>query len=63
MTERERLEESLKGWASDVERLAEQRDRLVTHAVALGISKNRIHILTGLARTTIDLILKEEGNR
>jgi hypothetical protein len=60
MTEKERLEESLKGWASDTHRLTEQRDRLVTHAVDIGISKHRIHDLTGIARTTIDRIIKGE---
>ena len=61
MTEKERLEESLKGWASDMRVLTEQRDALVTHALELGISKHRIYVLTGIARTTIDRILKEES--
>ncbi len=61
MTEKERVEQSLKGWASDSRRLTEQRDSLVTHALELGISKHRIHVLTGIARTTIDRIIKEES--
>lgn len=42
-------------------RLADGRDDMVRRARAAGISKNRIHVLTGIARTTIDRILKEEG--
>jgi hypothetical protein len=40
-----------------------QRDDLVRAAVAAGISKHRVHVLTGVARTTIDRILDsaEEG--
>lgn len=37
------------------------RDDMVRRALAAGISKNRIHTLTGIARTTIDRILKEEN--
>lgn len=36
------------------------RDRLVRNAHAAGVSKNRIHTITGLARTTIDRILAGE---
>lgn len=34
------------------------RDTLVRGAVAAGVSKNRIHTITGVARTTIDRILR-----
>lgn len=37
----------------------EGRDVLVREAQALGVSKNRIHALTGISRTTIDRILAE----
>lgn len=40
---------------------AEGRDNMVRRAAAAGFSKNRIHTLTGIARTTIDRILKEEN--
>jgi hypothetical protein len=36
------------------------RDDMVRRARYAGVSKNRIHVLTGIARTTIDRILKEE---
>ena len=42
-------------------RTVEGRDDMVRRARATGVSKNRIHVLTGIARTTIDRILKEEG--
>jgi DNA-binding phage protein len=42
-------------------RTVEGRDDMVRRARAAGVSKNRIHVLTGIARTTIDRILKEEG--
>jgi hypothetical protein len=37
------------------------RDDMVRRARAAGLSKNRIHVLSGIARTTIDRILKEES--
>lgn len=33
------------------------RDALVTAAVAAGISKHRIHVLSGISRSTIDRII------
>ncbi|MFD5910189.1 DUF6003 family protein [Streptomyces massasporeus] len=41
-------------------RTVEGRDGMVRRARAAGVSKNRIHVLTGIARTTIDRILKED---
>lgn len=40
-------------------RVVTDRDNRVRRALAAGISKNRIHALTGIARTTLDRILKE----
>ena len=39
--------------------LTRQRDRLVNRAYTAGVTKIRIHQLTGIARTTIDRIIKE----
>jgi hypothetical protein len=39
----------------------EGRDGMVRRARTAGISKHRIHVLSGIARTTIDRIVKE-GN-
>jgi hypothetical protein len=45
-------EQALLAWASI------ERDELVRAAHEAGVSKNRIHTLTGIARTTIDRILE-----
>ena len=45
-------EAALRAWATV------QRDELVQAAHQSGVSKNRIHTLTGIARTTIDRILE-----
>lgn len=68
MTAEERLakaqqevsEDALTWWAQRQRELNETRDGLVQQARGWGLSKHRIHVLTGLARTTIDRILKEE---
>ena len=52
MTEEE-AREALAHWADQ----RRQRDTLVRQAVAAGVSKNQVHQITGLARTTIDFIL------
>ena len=49
---REEAEAALQAWATV------QRDDLVRAAYAAGVSKNRIHALTGIARTTVDRILE-----
>lgn len=49
---REEAEAALQAWATV------QRDDLVRAAHEAGVSKNRIHALTGLARTTVDRILE-----
>lgn len=48
----EEAEAALQAWATV------QRDDLVRAANAAGVSKNRIHTLTGIARTTVDRILE-----
>jgi hypothetical protein len=39
----------------------ESRDYLVMRALSLGISKNRICTISGIARTTIDRIVEENS--
>lgn len=39
-------------------RTVDGRDDMVRRARSAGISKHRIHVLTGIARTTIDRILE-----
>lgn len=48
----EEAEAALQAWATV------QRDELVHAAHQAGVSKNRIHVLTGVARTTVDRILE-----
>lgn len=52
-----RLEAELAEWAANNAR----RDELVRAAYHAGVSKHRIHVLTGIARTTIDRILAGKG--
>jgi hypothetical protein len=49
---REEAEAALQAWATV------HRDDLVRAAHQAGVSKNRIHALTGIARTTVDRILE-----
>jgi hypothetical protein len=48
----QQAEDALRAWATV------QRDELVQAAHQAGVSKNRIHVLTGIARTTVDRILE-----
>jgi hypothetical protein len=45
---------------TEYRRWVDGRDDMVRRANAAGVSKNRIHVLTGIARTTLDRILKED---
>jgi alkylhydroperoxidase family enzyme len=47
---------ALAGWAKAGREHAQVRDDLVRAALAHGVSKTRIHELTGIARTTINRI-------
>jgi hypothetical protein len=49
MTSREEIERQLADWTANNAR----RDSLVSAALGAGITPNRIHTLTGIARTTI----------
>jgi hypothetical protein len=60
MTESE-ARDALRRWAQDRRRITSRRDQLVRDATAAGITKHQVHVLTGLARTTIDGILKPGG--
>jgi hypothetical protein len=57
---REAFQDALARWARDRAELDATRDPLVRGAVEAGLSKHRIHVLTGIARTTIDTIVKLE---
>jgi hypothetical protein len=51
---REEAEQLLIEWAAT----RDSRDALVRAAVEAGVSKHRVYVLTGIARTTIDDILR-----
>lgn len=51
------IEAELVQWGQQRRGSDAQRDSLVRMAVLAGISKHRIYVLTGIARTTIDRIL------
>lgn len=56
-SEQEQAEDLLTRWASDMKHMQTERDVIVTHALKAGVSKHRIYVLTGIARTTIDRII------
>ena len=56
----EALKDALARWARQRTELDTTRDPLVRAAVEAGVSKHRIHVLTGIARTTIDTIIQAE---
>lgn len=57
---RDALLEGLRRWGSDRQSLAEQRDPLVLASLGAGITKEVIHQATGLGRSTLDRIEKED---
>lgn len=56
------LRESLRKWGRTQRSQAEDRDPLVLACLGAGITKEEIHILTGLGRTTIDRIEKGKAD-
>ena len=53
--------ELLSGWRTEQDAVTSRRDEVIRAAVAAGLSKSEIHRITGIARTTIDRIIDEEG--
>lgn len=51
--------ELLEDWASNRDEVDEQRNRRVRLAYASGVGRSRIAQLTGLARSTVERILRE----
>jgi hypothetical protein len=47
---------ALRSWRRRKQSLDRERDPLVTTALAAGLTKEEVHVLTGLGRTTIDRI-------
>lgn len=61
MTDREQEEAALIRWGKQRRQTAAARDDLIRAALAAGIAKHRVFVLTGVARTTIDRISREEA--
>ena len=61
MTEwsREQAEQELAAWAA----ANEYRDEVIKAAYRAGVTKARIHTVTGVARTTIDRVLQDPASR
>lgn len=55
--EQEALEAELENYA----RVVAERDNLIIRAQRAGITKNRIHTITGISRSTIDRLLSKEN--
>lgn len=53
----EEAREALISWRENFDR----RDQVVREAAAAGVTKHQIHVLTGIARTTINRILESSG--
>ena len=53
-----RARDMLAAWAVEQGAVAGRRDEVVRAAVAAGLSKSEVHRLTGIARTTIDRIVR-----
>lgn len=56
---REQAEAALTAYAAAIR----GRDALVLAALDAGVSKHRVHILSGIARTTIDKITAGNGDK
>jgi hypothetical protein len=54
---RQSAERALTRWAAQRREVDETRDQLILGAVGAGISKHRIYVLTGIARSTIDSVI------
>jgi DNA invertase Pin-like site-specific DNA recombinase len=53
--------EMLSQWAAEQASIAGKRDEVVRLAVAAGVSKNEVHKITGIARTTVSRIIDAAG--
>ena len=59
MTEdqRETARQALRSWRRRARSVAADRDPAVVDAMDAGLTKEEVHVLTGLGRTTIDRIV------
>lgn len=61
--DQEELRRALAEWAIARSESDEARDFLVREAIAAGLNKRQVHLVSGIARTTINDILKEGAIR
>lgn len=54
---REAARQALRSWRRRSDSVTGERDPLVRTAMAAGLTKEEVHIITGLGRTTIDRIM------
>lgn len=59
--QQETARQALRSWRRRSDSVTGDRDPLVRTALDAGLSKEEVHILTGLGRTTIDRIVKKEA--
>lgn len=55
--------EALAAWREESRKLTAERDALVRSALDVGLSKEEVHQLSGLGRTTIDRIVRKVGQQ
>jgi len=61
--QREAVRQALRSWRRRSDSVAADRDALVRAALASGLPKEEIHIITGLGRTTISRIMTGRGEK
>jgi hypothetical protein len=59
--QQEAARQALRSWRRRSDSVSGDRDPLVRTAIDAGLSKEEVHVLTGLGRNTIDRIMKKEG--
>jgi hypothetical protein len=62
-TESDAARGTLRSWRRRRDAVASERDPLVIAALKSGLTKEEVHVLTGLGRTTIDRIAVRAGWR
>lgn len=60
--QQEASRQALRSWRRRSDSVSGDRDPLVRTAIDSGLSKEEVHVLTGLGRNTIDRILSKEAS-
>jgi hypothetical protein len=59
---KEASRQALRSWRRRSDSVSADRDSVVRTAIDAGLSKEEVHVLTGLGRNTIDRIVKKEAS-